>query len=356
MGSRASNRIPTNAGQPSTDAVPFFLDGITDYTEVLTSRDYAGSVPPDADPFQSKYDFTHRKFPSDLGEQSYNGHYMVININVQKGTRFNGAVTNAAGKKINTSQQLTDQLSKVDALRFNIDNKWKDSNNKEFNTDSTLLIPRQTRRIVESIALYMPNTVTFDSNNDYEDVGLTAIGGAMLQTGSSWTSGLFKGSPIGAIAKKVGSIIGDSASGLAKGAQLLQRPINPRIEVLFRNTLQRTFQFDFLFAPANKNETRAMEQIIKTLRFHSAPEYQNGFGAFMYIPPSEFDITFFNRGKENTSIPKINTCAITKLSVDYAPQGVYSTFQSTGSPVSCRMQIEFRELEVVSKIRILQGF
>jgi hypothetical protein len=332
----------TDIGEVTTRFIETIKEGL---------GDAVSGVPSDFNLTQSKYDFTYRSFPSNLGEPSYNGHYMVININVQNGSRFADTVSSNTGKKIRTSQKLPNELSKTDALRFNIDSAWKDSNETSFNTASALLIPRQTRRVVESIALYMPNTVTFDTSNDYEDVGLTAIGSGMASTVAQVASG-FAGKTVGKIIKNSSNLAG----GAGKAAQLLQRPINPRVEVLFRNTLQRTFQFDFLFAPANITETNSMEQIIKTLRFHSAPEYETNTGSFVYIPPSEFDITFFNRGIENTSIPRINTCALTKISVDYAPQGVYSTFRGTGSPVSCRMQIEFRELEVVSKLRVLQGF
>lgn len=320
-----------------------------------TGQDLLDDLPFDNDLIQSRYDFTQRKFPSNLGEQSYNGHYMVINVNVQNGTRFGDSVDNG-NSRINTFQKLPNSLSKVDSLRFFIDKEWKDAAGDTFDISSNLLVPRQTRRIVESIALYMPNTVVFDTTNDYEDVGLTSIGTSILQSASGFAAGF-----VGGVAKngKVADVI-DRASqqiggAISTGSKFAQRPINPRIEVLFRNTLQRTFQFDFLFAPSNIEETRAMKQIIKTLRFHAAPEYMNNTGAFMYIPPSEFDLTFYHRGVENTNIPRINTCACTKINVDMAPQGVYSTFRN-GAPVSCRMQVEFRELEVVNKLRVLQGF
>ncbi len=317
-------------------------------TSTAAGKDFIG-VPYDINLTQSKYDFSNRVFPSDLGEQSYNGHYMVININVQNGTRFSGSITSDIGRSVNTFQTLSQELSKVDALKQNIDNRWKDSSGNSLQTAFTL--PRQTRRIVESIALYMPNTVVFDTNNDYEDVGLTDIGKGMVQTATGFVSNsLSKG-----VGKMVDKVLDAGGHLIDKGSKFAQRPINPRVEVLFRNTLQRTFQYDFLFAPESPEDTIAMKQIIQTLRFHAAPEYQNGSGAFMYIPPSEFDITFYNRGKENLNIPRINTCALTKINIDYAPQGVYSTF-TNGAPVSCRMQLEFRELEVISKLRVLQGF
>lgn len=325
------------------------------------NADLPWGVPTDNTLEQSRYDFKYRVFPSNLGEQSYNGHYMVININVQNGTRFDSvpSMVQDNNRRVNTFTKLGNELSKVDSLKFNIDKEWKDSLGNTLNVDSNLQMPRQTRRIVESIALYMPNTIVFDTNNDYEDIGLVDIGGKIVNGTSSIIDSLTRGGRGRMGAGSFLGKLGDLASGIggvaSDASRLLQRPINPRVEVLFRNTLQRTFQFDFLFAPSSIEESASMHQIIKTLRFHAAPEYQNGFGGFMYIPPSEFDITFFNRGHEDQSIPRISTCALTKLAVDFAPQGVYSTF-STGAPVSCRMNIEFRELEVITKLRVLQGF
>jgi len=347
-----NNNLATNAGvQASQATVAVASETVGDYN----------NVPDDDDLFQSKYDFTQRKFPSDLGEQSYNGHYMVININVQEGNRFSNEITTSDGK-LKTFTMLNGQgqngnaeLSKTDVLRFNMDKKWFDSTGQSFGTDTRLLIPRQTRRIVESIALYMPNTVVYDMNNEYEDVGLTSIGtglaSGVLQGVSSFTGD----NAVGKGLKGLSNMIDGGINGAMRASQMLQRPVNPRVEVLFKTTLQRTFQFDFLLAPSSGEETLAMHQIIKTLRFHAAPEYESSFGSFMYIPPSEFDITFFNRGKENLNIPRINTCALSKISVDYAPQGIYSTFTS-GAPVSCRLQIEFKELETLTKLRIMQGF
>ena len=100
-----------------------------------------------------------------------------------------------------------------------------------------------------------------------------------------------------------------------------------------------------------------MEQIIKALRYHSAPELDKTsiIGGFTFVPPAEFDITFFNKGVENIHIPRISTCVLERIEVDYAPTGVYSTFRN-GYPVAARLSLGFRELEIVHKERILRGF
>jgi hypothetical protein len=289
------------------------------------------NLPDDYSFEQSRYDFKYRAFPSNLGEQSYNGHYMVININVQQATNFenirNGDVA------LNTFQVLPQELSKTDALRFNIDKNWTGTSGAPLGvvgqdgSGSLAQLRRNTRRIVESIALYMPNTVNFDMNQNYQELNMTST----LTFGAS------------------------EMRMIQDPARMIQAPINPKIEVLFENTPQRTFMFDFLLAPSNEEESFAMDQIIRTLRFHASPELLSGLPAFMYVSPSEFDITFYNRGEENIKIPRINTCVLTRILVDYAPEGTYSTFRN-GFPVNCRLQLEFRELEILTKLRIAQGF
>ena len=104
-----------------------------------------------------------------------------------------------------------------------------------------------------------------------------------------------------------------------------------------------------------------MREIIKTLRFHSAPELQSftiGEGALgipTFIPPAEFDITFYNGATENLNVPRINTCVLERCEVDYAPSGGWSTF-SNGQPIAARLSLAFREIEIIHKRRVVQGF
>jgi hypothetical protein len=109
-------------------------------------------------------------------------------------------------------------------------------------------------------------------------------------------------------------------------------------------------------APRNLKESESIKKIIETLRFHSAAELDKNTLGFTFIPPAEFDITFYNKGVENTNIPRINTCVLNVIEVDYSPaSGVYSTF-SNGHPVAVRLSLGFTEVEPLHKTRIMQGF
>ena len=315
-----------------------------------------GRLPDDYTLDQKKYDFTRRVFPSDLeNADTFTGHYMVININAQQTSRLD----QVNGTTVFTP--IDSELSKTDALRYTIDNRFVNNSGKEKLGQGIGSRPRFTRRIQESIALYMPNSeLTFTDLHEYDNISLTKFGGSVaggiakfISTGIGGRLGGLAGAAVGA---GVGELLSSSGQKIQDISQLVGSPLNPKIEVLFSNTFQREFAFDFMFAPANEKESIALEQIIRTIRFHSAPELRPGaVESFFFVPPSEFDITFYYRGYENNKIPRINTCVLTQCDVSYAPSGAYSTFHN-GHPVAIRMMLRFRETEVTHKLRVLQGF
>lgn len=326
-------------------------DGVineADLTAPITDRPaIAELVDPDvADPTgleQSEYDFNFKVFPEDL-TMSDSAHYMVININVP--VHIGGA--RRSDYPIGTI--LRDEFSKVDNLRFN------SQLNATFNRDigaiggtqrEALAIPRSTRRIKESIALHMPNGgLVYTEDNKYEEVSMTALGAGLVQAAAKFAGDSFAGKAL--------NVVNAIGTGISNGANLAGYPINPRVEVLFATRPQRQWMFEMFLAPRTPTEAATVKTILDTLRYHAAPEL--GPGGFWFVPPAEFDITFFRRGVENRNLPRINTCVLERIDVDYAPQsGIYSTFRD-GQPLAVRLSLGFREIEILHKRRVLQGF
>lgn len=311
---------------------------------------------------QSEYNFTYTAFPEDISND-YIGHYMVININVpvfltdagQQRTAYKNAQNQKAGNIIAT-QTLTDQASKVDTLRFGGAEEIGGVFNGVYGPTEygkeALAVPRFTRRITESIALYMPTPVIYNTTNDYQDISLSSFGSGL----AAQVGGLIGGRIGGEVGAQTGSAIGGGiARGAGQAAALARYPINPRVEVLYTKSNLRQFVFEFLLAPRNQKESDSMEKIIRTLRYHAVPEIDPVTFGWTFIPPAEFDITFYHQGVENRKIPRINTCVVDRIEVDYAPQGEYSTF-SNGHPVAARLSLGLREVEILHKRRVLQGF
>ena len=319
---------------------------------------------------QSKYDFNYKVFPEDLAS-NFQGHYMIININVPV-TPF---VSNPGGRGyysrsgplIGSTQQdftstiLPGELSKTDALRY--------ANAEQFDgrqERTAFTSKRSTRRIAESIALFMPGPLIFTTENNYEEISLTAIGGQYGKMGAIAAAigitGVLTRRRRAAIrgGERVRNFL-DAAGRIARDTAALGGfPINPKVEVLFSATPQRQFVMDWLLAPKNERESTTIRNIVQTLRYHAAPELGLGTNTVFdnlpfFIPPAEFDITFYNKGTENTNMPRINTCVLERIEVQYDPSGIYSTFRN-GHPVAVKLQMSFRETEIIHKTRVLQGF
>lgn len=305
---------------------------------------------------QSQYNFKYLVFPNDLGMDD-NGHYMIININVPTKTL---SPNQAAGRFTNQFRLLPNEASKVDTLRYGSGGSilpFVVTGNEDRPFFS---IPRRTRRIAESIALHMPTPLVYNTHNAYEEISLTALG-AKLGVGAVATAVSFLGAAAGGIlgpaiarAGNLRTIRNAAGQAIMGASRVFQAPINPAVEILFANTIARNFTLEVLMAPRNEQESINMKAIIKSLRFHAAPEISD-FASLFWIPPAEFDITFFNKGQENMNIIRINTCVMERIEVDYAPTGAYSTFRN-GHPVAARLSMGFREIEPLHKKRILQGF
>ena len=325
---------------------------------------------------EKQYNFDHRVFPDDLG-MDHSSHYMIININVQV-DRNAQARTNLFKNATSTfgpaNYNVTDEASRVDQLRGStqpsnlpsssatardVFNSVVDTTYKIISDPSAINLPRSTRKIKEAIALHMPLPTVYTHTNVYEEVSLTAFGAQALKLGATFFGKALSAGLTGALASAVTSsaprIVDAAGNLIRRGAAAAGMPINPKIEVLFSHTTQRAFRMEILMAPKNENESRTVKEIIDTLRFHAAPEIDNLGFIPIFIPPAEFDITFYHKGKENTKIPRINTCALEQIEVDYAPTGVYSTF-ANGYPVAIRLSLAFRELEILHKQRVAQGF
>lgn len=291
--------------------------------------------------FSSKYDFNYRYFPDNL-TTDYVGHYMVININVPV-----DLLGFRRGKHGTLYSSRLGELSKVDRLRFNTGGQLLPIDPALTTQVGELSFGRWTRRIAESIAIFMPNGGLINTHeNKYEEVSLTSLGFKAVGVGLAARAGTQAAKNLTQKFSGAGEAIGNIMS-------MMNMPINPRVEVLFANTPQKQYTFEFLLAPANEKESQSIKEIIKTLRFHASPEVSYLDPTF--VPPAEFDITFFNKGSENDHILRVNTCVLERIEVDYAPTGTYATF-SNGHPVSVKLSLAFREVEITHKRRVLQGF
>ena len=232
---------------------------------------------------------------------------------------------------------------------------------------------RTVRRTKETIALYMPDTLNFVQAQGYSDLNLgnnlvTALftgGKAVADTIKQFSNESIDSKTFGnQLAKNIspyfvnaiGNAFGDVGKAIAAAGQGFVA--NPMIEVLYTSPSLRQFRYDFVFYPRSASEAQTVQNIINLFSFHQAPEILPGSSGYFLVPPSEFDIEFYYNGSENVNIPKLSTCVLTGMDVDYAPNGwaayqigsgEYPSMGGTGMPVGIKMSLDFKETSIVTK-------
>ena len=376
------------------------MAGLLSFLSDITVKPPGEATGPLASLGKTDYGVETYRYPSDLAS-SDKGHYMLININVQRHTEFKdgqigdkpvtfdtgsgtlnsqairnvvsttvGAVNSVIEKTIpgivGTIKSVTGSKEAGNNVGVGIKSVTNEINSLAKNAKEGV---RAIKRIKTVVALYMPDTLVFDHHQSYSDVGMggelltgVAAGGQALAdvVTSSKLSDAQKIemsvknlSPfLLSMAAKNGGGFGQIMFAAATG--VVQ---NPMLEVLYSSPSFRTFRFDFQFYPRSEKESFEVQQIIKTLRFHQAPEGLSVSNGFFMVPPSEFNISFYYNGQENPNIPKLGICVLETLTVDYAPSG-FSAYEvpgqsaklgGTGMPVAIRVSMQFKETEIRTK-------
>jgi len=323
-----------------------------------------------------KYDFTSRTYPIDLASDG-RGHYVNFYINVNNSSEYlkknkwvivNQKSSAQQGQQVRPGQQLVS--GNFTGVPFG---ETLNTAKNTVNSIQQAVVGRNTKRITQAISMYMPDsqvvaTYNFDwqSSSLTEALGNLGFGAQAMKSLTNVDTGSIKGAlnsvatdPFYAeLAGKIGSTVG--LTGNNAGDFLMYasgHASNPQLEVLFRGIGFREFQFVFFMSPKSPQEAQNCLDIIKTFKFHASPELSTQ--SRYWIMPSEFDIQFIHNGpngaEENTNIHKISTCIITNIDVNYAQNGVWSTFYD-GVPTQIMLTLQFKEVEQITRQRIDQGY
>ena len=165
-----------------------------------------------------------------------------------------------------------------------------------------------------------------------------------------------------AFARGVGKVA-DLVGGSERSADMVLKNMfgaatNPYMEVLFDQMAERNFTYNFTFQPRNAQETLDVHKIIKLFRFHMAPEMRGQNDKWLTLP-STFDIHYMYQhglsgAVENTYYNRIATCVLTSCNVNYAEEGVRSF--GDGAPTAIKMDLAFKEMELLTKEMIDVGY
>lgn len=322
------------------------------------------------------------RYPLDLGEDPIYKHLMRINIYKQIKSKFDTGVLGAnafdderAGASkvtdLNAAKGLGIFLGKEAVagtakiagglLPGNIGDTLVNGAGKAVAGATALAglanrtIERKTvKQPVAYISLYLPETMTVTDRHDFDAVSVTeALGNAGVAGALVGGGGLTSGELTATAAETTGAF----GSGI-KDVVLASEgySMNPQLEILYKGSKNRQFVYSFKFTPRDQKEAESVIGIIKTLRFHAAPEYGKEANASRYfIPPSEFDIEFYVGSQINKNLPRIAQCVLENIDVNFASAGQYSTFVD-GMPVEITMQLTFTETIILTKEDIDSGF
>jgi hypothetical protein len=206
-----------------------------------------------------------------------------------------------------------------------------------------------TSRLKEVITLHVEDKPSVKYGANYSDKEMGALTGGLIEGSFAAANGTLKDmvpeiqQRLIAGLVKLPSLNPGAAGGTLDNLLTLSTKTrtNPFREVLFESVDYRTFSFKYRFFPKSKNETKKIKDIIDKFKVHMHPEVTKG--RLFYVFPSEFDIQYFFKDKENDYLHKFARCALTDMQVDYGGEQ-FITFED-GSPVEIGLVLTFRELE-----------
>jgi len=239
------------------------------------------------------------------------------------------------------------------------------------NSGRSILAEKPTKRMPASISLYMPPSVSVTYNVKYADqeigtlAGMGAAAIAAFQNESGDNTAKLKaaaGAMKGGAKEGVTNFINTTLDTLAPGARALQqiesgKVITPRMEMMFEGVGRRNFSFTFAFIPKSAEEARSIEKIIKTFKENMMPEYVGDSRREMKIP-NTFDITYMHQNTENKYMNKISSCFLQNMNVTYGGDRftAYSPTDGSPPPQKSTIQLDFTEIETLSKDLVKEGY
>ena len=242
---------------------------------------------------------------------------------------------------------------------------------------STLSVKRApTKRIAGSIAMYMPAQVSLQQDAKYGEVEIGAATAAAIaaykgfQDGGDFTaSAVSSMGAFGDVAKESGAealrtALDTAAPGAKASMQISSGKVtNNRMEMVFEGVSRRSFSFSFKMMPKSEQEAKNVDRIINMFRFYMAPSFDGAADTSRtFIVPATFDIEYYFSGGANRFLNRISTSVLESCNVTYGGERVQFFRPTTGvngagaPPVETNIELQFKELEVITREKIVEGF
>ena len=231
-------------------------------------------------------------------------------------------------------------------------------------SNSIQLSRNATTRISTLIALYMPASISVSYNSKYGEQEIstlagaaagaldafagrgdadasTALKGALDNMGKGLETGLMK-------------IVDTAAPGASALLALEKGAVRtPKMELMFEGIGRREFSYEFTFIPKSEDEAKTIKEIVYQFKFHMASNYTDGTFREMEIP-SMFNIYYKYKSADNDHLNRISTCALEGLDVSYGADRFVA--YEGGVPQTTKISLKFKEMEIITKKQISEGF
>ena len=239
---------------------------------------------------------------------------------------------------------------------------------------STIFLNRKpTKRLKSGIALFMPPQIQTTYTANYTDTTIgggteaalnafnEAVGGrldratdAFFATEEAFKEGVEKLilATIGTVAPGLGGV---REGAFAKSGAI----ISDRMELAFKGINKRQFQYTFKMIPRSQREADEIRNIIFIFKQNMLPEFVGGNRAGRRLRvPNTFDIQYMYKGNQNEYLHHISTCVLETMSVQYGGDR-YRTFPGNfegAPPVETQITLNFKEMELITRERVFEGF
>ena len=218
--------------------------------------------------------------------------------------------------------------------------------------------------------MYMPPTVKTSYKSEYTDTTVGAFSGKAIDAINSLKQGADVTDP--AVKEKLTSAVTGGAEAAVRGVARelgggiveqmeMQKGeiVSDRMELAFKGISKREFTYDFKMMPRSKEEADEIAEIIYAFKFHMLPELGDGdkTGRNLKVP-STFDIQYMYINQENNYLHKISTCYLSSMDVSYGGSK-YVTYDGNADgapPVETNITLMFKEIELITRERVEEGF
>lgn len=343
-----------------------------------------------------KYDVKQFSYPADLMSEEYGGNYAIFYINVSEETRLKlkeptveldpKTETRMRGSLIakgmdvatlaaaNAGTQILGGLgggiAKTIKEGFDSAAAKKGAWETAVNSGGAALgvavagdmapdASRSQRRLKTAIALHIPHQLSVRYGTQWSEVDTALLQGAadMSEAMMNGLNGKGANAKMGtgpAIAREGAAAIAlNKVENAGAVSAALGIAANPKQEQTFKGVDFRKFTFDYQFFPRDVKEAQNVMNIIYQFKFHMHPEFKSNLN-YVWIYPSEFDITYYTGGMENPHLHKHTSCVLEEMTVNYTPNGNFAVF-SNGMPTQINVSLTFKELQILSKETVAGG-